>query len=247
MPKARNHPLTRSSVSSFVIRISSWIRGFGFRHSGLCIGLLLAAAISIGCDSLTPITPAQAIQLLNNPNRPDARREGIAALVTRWDFGKQPPYPAIYKKLAEKDPDVTVRAMAIRALNICRDKSATPIFIAGLKDDNEMIRLESCKALANVPDPAAIEDLIQVLSGTHQTIDQGEYVDVMESKDVRIAAADALRQYPGNLHVKLMLVKYLNAADFGVAWQCHQSLVALTGKDMNYDEAAWLKYLKDLG
>ena len=43
--------------------------------------------------------------------------------------------------------------MAIRALNICRDATATSIFINGLKDDNELVRLESAKALANIPDP----------------------------------------------------------------------------------------------
>ena len=39
-----------------------------------------------------------------------------------------------------------------------------------------------------------------------------------ESKDVRIAAADALRQYR-TLDVARVLVTYLNETDFGVAWQ----------------------------
>ena len=137
--------------------------------------------------------------------------------------------------------------MAIRALNICRDKAATPIFIAGLRDDNEQIRLESCKALANVPDPAAIEQLVELVGGTRIAIEEGESVSVIETRDVRIAAADALHQYPDNLHIKLTLVKYLTTADFGVAWQCHQSLIKLTGRDLKYDDSAWLKYLRDLG
>jgi hypothetical protein len=65
---------------------------------------------------------------------------------------------------------------------------------------------------------------------------------VAESKDVRIAAADALRQYR-TLDVARILVTYLNETDFGVAWQSRQSLIVLTGQDLQYDESAWLQYL----
>jgi len=201
-----------------------------------------------GCDTLTPISPAQAIQLMNNPSRPDARREGIAALATRWDFGKKPPYPGIYEGIARHDSDPTVRAMAIRALNICRDAGATKIFIAGLKDDNDQIRLESAKALANIPDPEAIIPLTELLSGTRLMVGtDNREVEVAESKDIRIAAADALRQYRDKPAVARSLVEYLNASDYSVAWQCHQSLVAMTGQDLKYDEGAWLKYLLTTG
>ena len=180
---------------------------------------------------------------MHNPARPDARREGIAALATRWYFGKLPPYPHEYQELAIHDPDVTVRAMAIRALNICRDASATKIFIAGLQDDNEQIRLESVKALANVPDPDAVPALQKALTGNRLVYSaDGHPTEVEESKDVRIAAADALRRYR-SLDVARTLVGYLNEPDFGVAWQSRQSLIALTGLDLQYDEAAWLQYL----
>jgi hypothetical protein len=202
--------------------------------------LFITAPLFTGCDI---ITPKQAAELMNNPDRPDARREGIAATVTRWSWGKLPPYPHIYQQIAQHDSDVTVRAMAIRALNICRDQSATKIFIAGLQDQNEQIRLESAKALANVPDPDAIGVLIYVLTGSRETLTaDGHRTLVAESKDVRIAAADALRQYR-KLDVARTLVGYLNEQDFGVAWQSHQSLITLTGQDLQYDQAAWLQYL----
>jgi hypothetical protein len=198
------------------------------------------APLLTGCDN---VTPAQAIQLMNNPTRPDARREGIAALTTRWDFGKKPPYPHLYQQIAQHDSDVIVRAMAIRALNICRDASATKIFIAGLKDENEQIRLESAKALANIPDSDAIPGLLEVLGGTRSIMTaDGRRTVVAESKDVRIAAADALRQYR-TIDVARQLISYLNEQDFGVAWQSRQSLIRLTGQDLKYDEAAWLQYI----
>ena len=202
----------------------------------------LGAAVSLltGCDN---ITPEQAITLMNNPTRPDARREGIAALSTRWPFGKQPPYPGRYEQIAQHDPDVIVRTMAIRALNICRDANATKIFIAGLKDENDQIRLESAKALANIPDAEAIPGLLDLLSGTRAVMTpDGHRTLVAESKDVRIAAADALRQYR-TIDVARSLIGNLNEQDFGVAWQSRQSLITLTGQDLKYDEAAWLQYI----
>jgi hypothetical protein len=222
--------------SSFGFRHCFVIRDFVIRY----LMTIALASLVIGCDN---ITPAQAIQLMHNPDRPDARREGVAVLVTHWSFGKLPPYPQEYQQLAVHDPDVTVRAMAIRALNICRDASATKIFISGLQDENEQIRLESVKALANVPDPDAIPALQKALSGTRLVYAaDGHPSQVDESKDVRIAAADALRQYR-SLDVARTLVSYLNEPDFGVAWQSRQSLIALTGQDLQYDEAAWLQYL----
>ncbi len=192
----------------------------------------------IGCDS---IKPADAMHDLQS-TRPDRRREAIAALSTQWDFGKHEPYLGYYRSLAHDD-DYTVRAMAIRALNIARDHSATSIFITALKDDNDLVRLEATKALANLPDPNAVQPLIQVLEGTRMVQSpDGHPALVSESKDVRIAAADALRQYR-TLDVARVLVTYLNETDFGVAWQSRQSLITLTGQDLKYDESAWLQYL----
>ncbi len=115
-------------------------------------------------------------------------------------------------------------------LNCARDKSATPVFIQALHDSNPLVRLEAAKALANIPDAAAMEPLKTLVA------------DPTEDRDVRIAAAHALRFYR-NLDVARALVSVLNGREFGVAWQARHSLVTLTGKDLHYDESAWLKYL----
>ena len=65
---------------------------------------------------------------------------------------------------------------------------------------------------------------------------------VEEDKDVRMAAADALRHYK-TLEVARTLVLLLSDRDFGIAWTAHHSLKALTGRDLRYDESAWLEYL----
>jgi HEAT repeats len=189
-------------------------------------------------------TAQQAARGMENKDNADDRREGIIELVTEWDFARKPPLTTRYKEIAQNDPDFTVRAMAIRALNISRDASATEIFISALDDDNELIRLEGAKALANVPDPAAIPSLERLLEGKRVSVskDGESSVPTDESLDVRIAAADALRQYR-DLDVARNLVAYLNEREFAVAWQSRQSLTVLTGRDLQYDQAAWLAYL----
>lgn len=228
-------------------------------------GCLVPLLLLGGCEE--DIRPARAIQLMRDPTSADARRTGIAALSTRWNFGKLPPYPGYYQKIARDDSDYTVRAMAIRALNICRDGSATPIFVAGLRDKNELVRLESAKALANLPAPDAVLPLFIAVSGSREELGpDGHAVEVAENQDVRIAAADALRRYrdlkngrakgmpepTGGVEsevardasaVARFLISHLNDLDFGVAWQCRQSLITMTGQDFRYDEAAWLAYL----
>ena len=63
-----------------------------------------------------------------------------------------------------------------------------------------------------------------------------------EDRDVRIAAADALRHYY-RLDVARELVGALGAREFALAWQSRRSLRTLTGKDHRYDQGAWLGYL----
>jgi hypothetical protein len=202
--------------------------------------------VSIGrqIDYASGHTPAKAVAHMEDKENADWRRLGIIDLVTSWDYARKPPYTTRYQQIAKKDPDYTVRAMAIRALNISRDASATPIFIAALDDDNELVRLEAAKALANVPDPAAVPALLRHLQGQRETLAAavGRPSVSEEAKDVRIAAADALRHYR-TLDVARTLVTYLNENDFGIAWQSRESLRALTGRDLKYDQAAWLNYL----
>ncbi len=213
--------------------------------SGLVlIGVLSAwpfVAISDAYESASRPTAAESLAAMNDEYNPDHRRNGMVNLVSHYDYARKPPYTLRYKQLAEHDPDFTVRAMAIRALNISRDASATGIFIAALDDDNELIRLEGVKALANVPDPAAIPILEHILDGRRESALDGTRLPD-EAMDVRIAAADALRRYP-KLDVARNLVGYLNEQDFGVAWQSHRSLGVLTGRDFQYDQGAWLAYL----
>jgi len=182
---------------------------------------------------MTGRTPIRAVGMMEDSRSADNRRKGIYELV-RQEFGRHEPYTRRYRQIAQSDADFTVRAAAIRALNWSRDTQAVGLFIAGLNDPNELVRWEAAKAMANVPDPTALEPLTRALGNAN------------ESKNVRVAAADALRHYH-NLGAARALVATLEGKDFGVAWQARKSLKAITGKDLRYNERAWLEFLTSSG
>jgi hypothetical protein len=180
-------------------------------------------------DKITGHTPRAAAVQMEDPYFPDERRMGINRL-SAFPFGRQPPYTTRYEQIAQSDPDWLVRATAIRALNRSRWQPATPLFIKALDDTNDHVQLEATKALSNIPDPSAIPSLLRLVN------------DGTENRDVRIAAADALRHYK-TVEVARTLASQLGGREFGVAWQSHRSLQAMTGQDCGYDESAWLNYI----
>lgn len=160
---------------------------------------------------------------------PDERREGINELVNRA-YGRRAPYTDRYARLAQDDKDFLVRATAVRALNRSRDRNAIPIYINALNDQSDLVRLEGAKALVNMPDDKAVPGLVKLVTNPN------------ENRDVRIAAAEALKYYR-NVEVARALISQLGGREFGIAWQAHRSLVRLTGMDLRYDEGAWLTYV----
>jgi len=132
--------------------------------------------------------------------------------------------------MAEADTEPTVRTAAIRALNRSRDEKAVAVYISALNDPDANVRLEAAKALANIPDARAGAPLMKLLD------------DEQQNRDVRIACADALREYKTS-EVAQSLIRVLSGQDFGVAWQARQSLNLMTGQDYFYSQTAWLGYL----
>jgi len=179
--------------------------------------------------SLTGDTPIAEVRMMENPNSADQRRRGIYSLMKR-DFAQQEPYTKRYRQIAQSDPDPTVRAAAVRASNASRDRAAVPVFIAALNDKSDMVRLQAAKALSNIPDRTAADPLMRVLGNQ------------AEQRDVRIAAAEALRHYR-NLDVARVLAGTVGGRDFSIAWQSRWSLIILTGRDLGYSEHAWLEFL----
>ena len=180
-------------------------------------------------DFLAGKRPNTFVRMMEDKNSPDARRIGINRLV-EYDFAQKAPYTDRYRQIAQSDPDDLVRATALRALNRSRDRSATDLFITALKDPNDLVRLEGAKALIHVPDPKSSDVLTAIVNRPD------------ENRDVRIAAAEALKHY-ANIDVARALVGRLNEREFGVAYQSRRSLKSMTKKDLGYDQSAWLSYL----
>jgi HEAT repeat protein len=171
----------------------------------------------------------RSVAKMEDPNFPDQRRDGIFELV-RYEFVRSHPqdvYVTRFRQIADDDKSATVRAAAIRALNISRDDGAKDTILRGLDDRDVQVRLEAAKALANLPDDRAVTPLRRIAA------------DAAENKDVRIAATDALRNYRSP-EVARTLAGLLNDREFAVTWTARRSLRIITGRDEFYSERAWL-------
>ncbi|MEM6561513.1 MAG: HEAT repeat domain-containing protein [Planctomycetota bacterium] len=166
---------------------------------------------------------------LRSPNPAD-RRMALLDLASR-DFGGQEDYVTVYTGYAQGDPDPTVRAAALRALNLTN--SGEPVlFVESLADDEPLVRLEAAKALAKRPTTEAVTPLMTLVENRTEDV------------DIRIAAADALKHYP-QIYVARRLANLVGDRDFSVAWQAGQSLRYLTGQDYDYQPGQWLMFLSE--
>ena len=179
-------------------------------------------------DAFVKPSPLESVAKLEDPQFADLRRQGIVELSAK-PWGRAEPYTSRYGQIADDDQDWLVRATAIRALNRARDAGRTDVFIRGLADSHEQVRLEAVKALSNTWDAAAAERLRELLASN------------AESRDLRIAAADALRHDRTDVTYRA-LVSMLNDRDFGVAWTARRSLRRMTGEDYRFAEADWLRW-----
>jgi hypothetical protein len=200
---------------------------YPFREIGKGMGEMFAWPAQ-AIEKLNGDTPRHAVLQMEDKNSADNRRNGLNRLL-EWEYTHQPPYTKVYEGMASLDDDPTVRAAAIRACNRSRDHKATPVFVKALSDPNELVRLEAAKGLANLPDPNATGPLTALANNPD------------ESRDVRIAATDALKYYR-TLEVARVLSGLLADRDFSICWQARRSLVFLTHQDFAYDQGEWLAY-----
>ncbi|MDB5322372.1 MAG: putative lyase [Phycisphaerales bacterium] len=192
-------------------------------------------------------TPGRYARMMEDDKSPDLRRTGILKLVTDYEFARKDPYTKRYWQIAQGDPDYLVRVAAIRALDRARMPTVTPIAIRALDDPNPLLRLEAAKALANVPDEKSVPALIKHMDPIiEQRAEGGRLEQVQETRDVRVASADALRNFPTR-EVAKALVDVLRDKEFETSWQARKSLVLMTGHDYKYDQARWREYLASAG
>ena len=200
---------------------------------GIAFDGLIIEPIGRGIGYLAGDTEKRAALRMVNPDSADARREGIYRLsdfMFERDFGVRDAYINYMIEAARVDKDYTVRAAALRTLNRFRIKRAVPAAIADMEFPESLVRLEAAKVLANIRDTDAMAPLIR-----HLQIPA-------ENADVRIACADALRNFDQVTSTDA-LVDALGDSDFSVAYQAHQSLRIVTFHDFQYDKLQWQAYL----
>jgi hypothetical protein len=184
-------------------------------------------------DYITHDNAEYAAKKMADKNSPDHQREGMLRL-TDFQFARHGVYIEGYAIEARDAADFTVRAAGIRALNRCRAKGYTSLFLDALGSDEPLIQLEAADALGNIPDPQSIPALVARLQ------------DTTVNMDVRISCAEALRNFHTAESMNA-LVSVLDDTSFGVAWQARQSLELLTGQDFRYDSKSWLNYISTVG
>jgi len=86
----------------------------------------------------------------------DARELGASAIPTIEPFSK--------------DEDFRKRQVAMAAAGATGSDAAAPILIAGLKDENVNVRLESAKAFQDNPIPSAADDVAAVLESSPEEV-----------------------------------------------------------------------------
>jgi hypothetical protein len=194
-------------------------------------------------DQWTGKTPGNFARMMEDDSSADARRTGILKLVSNHEFARTEPYTKRYWQIAQGDPDPLVRVAAIRALDRSRDPAVVPIAIKGLDSENVLIRVESAKALANIPDEKAVPAMLKHMAALIDVRGEGGRPEQQpESRDVRVACADGLRNFPTRDVVRA-LVEVLKDKQFEVSWQARKSLMLMTGHDFHYDQGKWTEYL----
>ncbi len=174
-------------------------------------------------ENLSGPTPAQAARDAFNREDPDRRRRAIALLGSA-QWGGQPQYLAVYR-LILTDPAPTVRAACAAALGRHGNADDALLVANELGGDEAFLRWEAAKALRQLHNPLVVPRLIATL----QTDDD---------PDTRMAAAEALGQYPRR-DVFDALVSALTNAEYGVAHAARRSLTTLTGNDAGPEPADW--------
>jgi len=185
-------------------------------------------------------------QAVRDPD-PDARREA-ALCITRTRYRNDPVAIKALSVAAQTDPNDSVRCTAVRALLDCDDDRAVmDVFLAVLEGSARHPQvvdaapevtwcvLEAARTLWESGQPCG-ESHVRLASICASLLETGP------TRDVKIAAARTLALLHDVVSLRT-LVSGLREEDFGVVYECHTTLVALTGKDHGLNADAWSAWL----
>ena len=193
---------------------------------------LLTATILAGCSGegfmarIFPPSSTKMVAMATDPDDPDRRRQGIVMLSER-SYGLNEEFVDVYRDIMLTDADPTVRSVAARAVGRSANPKYLPDLVKAFGDANADVRRNVAVALDNVTGPEAVPALTD-----RATRD--------ESKDVRAAAALALRHYR-EIEVVRTLISALSDESFTVQYQARRARGQLTGRDLGYSPRPWIE------
>ena len=172
-------------------------------------------------------TPEQMAADAFNEKDPDIRRSGIEGLSTK-KWALREPYLKYFAKLTDPklEPDVTVRAVAVRTLGRAQATKYQEEINHALDDPSPVVRCDAAIVLNEMPSDEVVSRL------------RAMTIDTEEKIDVRAAAAAALKHYRTD-DVYKTLLRALDDEDFSLRDAAHKSLVYMTGQDHGFTSENW--------
>jgi hypothetical protein len=171
--------------------------------------------------------PKQLAADVFNEKDPDIRRSGIEGFsMKKWALRE--PYLKYFARLTDPqaESDVTVRAVAVRALGRAHATKYQEEVNRALDDPSPVVRCDAATVLDEMPSEDVVARLRTMTIDTDETI------------DVRAAAARALKHYRTD-DVYKTLLRALDDDDFSLRDAAHKSLVYMTGQDHGYAPENW--------
>ncbi len=241
----RQMPLRQfeSRPSSSTVRRAAWTIVRAARRAA-CVVLLGAAMIhGAGCEtiaddvsefagSFAAPSPSEAGRWMTDLYDDDQRRRGTL-LIANSPFGNAPAHLAWYRDRVIEEDDPLVLAALVSALGRHGAPDDALLIAPKLTHASEHVKWQAAKALQRLHNPAVVSDLLKVVR------------DESENVDVRVAAADALGQYPQD-RVFHALLRCLDDRELSVNMAAKSSLRTLTGRDLGYEARSWLNWYRPL-
>ena len=186
-------------------------------------------------EDMFPWTPTQAVEYAFASYDPDMRRKAVAMLAAApfSDDEAYEKYVRMNRTLLRTEPNPSVQAVLVMALGMHGDSNDAVTVATYLANTSNprFVRWEAAKALRKLHNPQVLDELIQAASED-------------DDADVRMAATDALGQYPQPSVFETLLGRLDDApyGNFGVMTTAGRSLHKLTGQDFGIDSAKWRQW-----
>jgi hypothetical protein len=178
--------------------------------------------------------------MMIDPEDVDRQREGILLLSSK-PWGIKDPYVKGYATIFKTSENDGVRGAAIVALGRAGDPMYLKEISDAMGDPSAKVRWAAADVLGLLPFAKANDAHLPAAAARLR-----DHAKADQSPDVRAACAKALRNHTGDSVVEA-LVDCLEDKEFGVRWQAHESLCAISGLDLGYEQDDWSEYLVKRG